>query len=89
MTTDSLFGWDQPMKPAIKAKRGQAKGSAAPIGSGPKGETCKTCQHAYCRKFAKTYWKCALVKATGGPGSDIRLQWAACSRWQAKQETEH
>lgn len=73
------------MKPTIKAKRGQPKGFAAPIGSGPQGETCKSCQHAYCRSFAKTYWKCALVKATGGPGSDIRLKWAACSRWEAKQ----
>jgi len=29
-------------------------------------------------------WKCGLVKATGGPGTDIRLKWAACSRWEAK-----
>ena len=84
----SLFGWDQPMQPR-KAKRGQPKGNAAPIGSGPAGETCGTCKHATCREFAKRYWKCGLVKATGGPGTDIRLKWAACSRWQPKTTNTH
>ena len=79
----SLFGWDQPMRPR-KAQRGQPKGNAAPIGSGPTGETCRTCRHAYSVGYSKNYWKCSLVKATGGPGTDIRLKWAACSRWEAK-----
>jgi hypothetical protein len=79
----SLFGWDQPLAPR-KAKRNQPKGNAAPIGSGPSGETCGSCKHAKCRVFAKRNWKCALVKATGVPGTDIRLKWAACSRWEAK-----
>lgn len=80
----SLFGWDQPMRPT-KAKRGQPKGNAAPIGSGPDGETCLTCEHSYCVKLGKTYHKCGLVKATCGPGTDIRLKWTACSRWQKKE----
>lgn len=63
-TEASLFGWDEPMKPR-KAKRGQPKGNAAPIGSGPKGETCGTCAHLRKVVFAKTYHKCALVKANG------------------------
>lgn len=85
MSTDpaSLFGWDQPMKPS-KSKRGQPNGNAAPIGSGPAGETCGSCKHSYCVQYAKRYHKCRLVKATGGPGTDIRLKWAACSRWEAK-----
>lgn len=82
-STESLFGWDQPMKPT-KAKRGQPKGNAAPIGSGPAGETCGACKNAYCRQYSKKYWKCRLVKETHGPGSDIRRKWAACSRWEAK-----
>lgn len=81
----SLFGWDQPIQPH-KPKRGQAKGSAAPIGSGPRGETCGTCKHAYSRNGGRrNYWKCDLVKATGGPGSDIRLKWPACSRFDQKE----
>ena len=82
----SLFGWDQPLLPPAKRKSGQPKGNPSPIGSGPAGETCRSCAHAYCRSFAKTSWKCGLVKATGGPGSDIRLKWAACSQWQKKEE---
>lgn len=84
---NGLFGWDSPMRPA-KAKRGQAKGHAAPIGSGPSGETCGTCQYARKRVFAKTYFKCALVQSTGGPGTDIRLKWAACSRWAKREEAK-
>lgn len=83
MTSDNLFNWEQP-KPPAKAKRGAPKGNASPIGSGPAGETCRTCAHSRCIKFAKTYHKCALVKATCGLGSDIRLKWPACSQWQGK-----
>jgi hypothetical protein len=71
-----------------KKKRGQAKGNAAPIGSGPKGETCGTCAHCYTREFSKSYHKCDLVKASGGPGTDIRKKWAACARWEAIQKME-
>lgn len=60
------------------------RGSFAPIGSGPAGETCKTCKHSYCRKMGNTYWKCDLVKATGSPKTDIRLKWAACRGWEKK-----
>lgn len=83
MADTSLFGWEEPMKPQ-KAKRGQPKGNAAPIGSGPAGETCGSCKNAYCFEYAKRYWKCRLVKPTGGPGTDIRLKWAACARWEPK-----
>lgn len=78
-TTTSLFGWEQP----TKSKRGQPHGNPSPIGSGPAGETCRTCAHSYCR-FA--YWKCELTKSTNGPGSDIRLKWAACAQWRKKEE---
>lgn len=83
----NLFGWDEPMRPRKKSKD-TPKGNAAPIGSGPQGETCKTCSHSYCQTYAKRYWKCDLVKATCSPSTDIRLKWAACSRWEKKPETE-
>lgn len=83
--TTSLFGWDQPMRPT-KAKRGQPKGNPSPIGSGPAGETCGSCLNACYVEHAKRYWKCRLVKHTAGPGTDIRLKWAACSQWQKKEE---
>ena len=67
-----------------KRKPTQPKGNAAPIGSGPDGETCKTCKHAYFHRGSKRYYKCDLVRATGGPATDIRLKWPACARWEAK-----
>lgn len=84
----SLFGWDQPMQPPTKKKTGQPKGNASPIGSGPAGETCGSCAKCYRVEFSKVYWKCALVKPTCGPGTDIRRKWAACSQWQKKEETK-
>jgi len=67
-----------------KRKNPKPKGNAAPIGSGPEGETCKSCKHSWSHTTAKRYWKCALVKPTRGAGTDIRLKWAACSRWESK-----
>lgn len=57
---------------------------AAKPGSGPDGERCGTCAHAVAREFGRRYWKCALVPATKGPGTDIRLKTPACKKWEAK-----
>lgn len=58
--------------------------TAGPIGSGPAGETCKTCAHLVGVQFAKTYWKCGLMKRfwTGGSGTDVKRAWAACEKWE-------
>jgi hypothetical protein len=62
------------------------KGHAAHPGSGPKGETCGSCEH---RKSVqggrKTFSKCELMRAqwTAGPGSDIRKKDPACVLWKA------
>lgn len=31
----------------------------------------------------RTYYKCMLMPVTNGPGSDIRLSWPACVKWEA------
>lgn len=70
---------------AMLAKKGrEPKGYAAPPGTGPDGETCKTCRHIYRNRMAKTYLKCSLMQAvwTGGPGSDIRASAPACRKWE-------
>lgn len=69
------------LPPAMKVN---LRAYAAHPGSGPRGETCRTCAHSYGRQFSKTYWKCDLVKATGGAGTDIKLRSPACSRWEAR-----
>lgn len=81
--------WNMPMG-AFKPKRGTTKprGHAGPVGSGPKGETCKTCRHLVrTDDCSKVYLKCGLMKArwTGGPGTDVRAKDAACWKWEAKE----
>jgi hypothetical protein len=86
-----LFG--QPVvslpRPSMdKPKAGQPKGYAAPPGSGPKGETCGTCQHAVrVNGGRKDYWKCSLLRNrwTSSYGTDIRLKWASCRHWELQK----
>ena len=57
----------------------------APIGSGPDGETCRTCRH-YTRvqHHDYTYRKCGKLEPlwTHGPGTDIKASWPACREWE-------
>lgn len=64
------------------------RGHAAQPGTGPEGETCRTCDHLYRRRYSKTYLKCGLMQAhwTGGRGSDVRARDPACRRWEPKKE---
>ncbi|WP_155640639.1 hypothetical protein [Burkholderia pseudomultivorans] len=81
-----LFG-DSVIERVSEARRKptEPKGYAAQPGTGPTGETCKTCAHKRSTEghTAKVYWKCNLMQHawTGGPGSDIRMRSPACSRW--------
>jgi len=84
---NELTGADLRRGTKKEKRRDISKGNAAPIGSGPKGETCKSCKHSYSQTWAKKYWKCDLVKPTRGCGTDIRLKWAACSRWEKQDNT--
>lgn len=63
-------------------------GYAAAPGTGPAGETCRTCMHAVGLRYGRTYWKCAKVrhKWTGGRRTDIRLKSPACSAWEARSD---
>lgn len=53
-------------------------------GTGPEGETCKSCKHLYRKLMSKAYLKCGLAchAWTGGAGSDVRAGDAACSKWE-------
>jgi hypothetical protein len=47
------------------------------------GGTCGDCEHSYRTGLGhRGWWKCELVPATNGPGTDIRLKWPACASWQ-------
>ena len=72
--------------PRVVRKSAVPRGHAAAPGSGPAGETCKSCAHIFRnRDCAKVYIKCGLAKHkwTGGGGSDVRAGDAACSAWAA------
>ena len=61
------------------------KGHAAPPGTGPVGETCRSCKNYTLRKWAGTYRKCLLMKEhwTSGGRTDIRAKDPACKKWEA------
>ena len=72
--------------PESASKRWKIRGHAAMPGTGPNGETCRSCLHSVCKSLAKNYWKCELAKArwTGGGATDVRLRDPACAKWSAK-----
>lgn len=59
------------------------RGHAAPLGTGPAGETCGSCGNLKLRRLSKVYYKCGLMKHawTGGRASDVRTKDAACKHW--------
>lgn len=66
----------------------QPRGYYRPPGTGPEGETCRSCTHATPHRHAKTYWKCARVRPTGSIKTDIRLKSPACSGWEDLRTNE-
>ena len=66
------------------------KGYAAPPGTGPVGETCRTCKHYAHQRNSEgrgaAHPKCALMRAlwTHGPGTDIKAKSLACEKWETR-----
>lgn len=52
---------------------------------GPTAETCGTCAHLETRKYAGTYFKCALRGGGASASTDVRKKWPACVSWKAKE----
>ncbi len=78
----------------LERKRARRRASEVPRGyyaapgTGPDGQTCKSCRHAVAVEYSKKYWKCEKARShwTGGPRTDIRLRSPACVGWEAKEE---
>jgi hypothetical protein len=70
-----------------KRKATKINGYAAPPGTGPKGETCKTCSF-YTHRSGMKYRKCykIVAKWTGGPGTDILARSPACRYWEPRKQ---
>ena len=61
------------------------RGHAGQPGSGPGGETCRTCRHLTRHHCAGTYLKCGhrlAPRHTSGSGTDIRAKDPACNQWE-------
>lgn len=72
-----------------KRKEPVPRGYAAPPGTGPAGETCKTCEHIVRVKYHNnTYRKCRLREATWNHsgGTDIRAKFPACRFWEKEKD---
>ena len=81
---DSEVGERKVLPPAARATA-KHRATPAPVGSGPAGETCKTCRHYALVKYHDyTHRKCGLMKSdwTHGPGTDITASYAACRAWE-------
>lgn len=76
--------YHEPLPEGNERKKTEPKGYAAPPGTGPKGETCKSCKFYAIRKFSKSYRKCLKVRGrwTRGPGTDILAKSPACHYWE-------
>lgn len=54
------------------------------FGPGPAGASCRSCVHLFAQGgVAGRYYKCELRRVTGGPGTDHRVGWPACARFEA------
>lgn len=53
-------------------------------GKGPDGVQCKTCKLLFAHICSKTYYKCGLRGFTRGPGTDHKVRWPACGKYQAR-----
>ena len=53
-------------------------------GAGPALKRCKTCAHLFAHRQSRTWYKCDLRTFTHGPGSDHRVNWPACAKYEAR-----
>jgi hypothetical protein len=72
-----------PEKP-VKVARDEPNPCIALYGPGPAGQTCQGCQQLAAIAVNKTFYKCRLRKNTRGPGSDHRMRWPACAKFEQR-----
>lgn len=70
---------DGPLTSKTELRFAPKRGYAQPPGTGPIGETCRSCRHARWASDERTVWSCDLVREwTPLP---IDLTTASCGRW--------
>lgn len=56
-------------------------------GRGPETARCQTCVHLYRKLYDKTYYKCDQFADTNGPGTDWRVGWPACGKYESTDQS--
>ena len=95
--TPGLFGFDVPIDGATsssvkkKPKAWQEAEMDNPMirayGRHPdKDLRCRDCDHLFFKQFAKKYFKCSHRGNTGGPATDHRKHWPACTKFEPLNE---
>lgn len=82
-----LFGREISVEEArriVKRRDPAPAGYAAPPGSGPAGETCRSCRHLWRAEYSRAYLKCELMakRWTHGRKTDVLASAPACSKWE-------
>ncbi len=57
-------------------------------GAGPDGARCGDCIQFITKHFDKSYHKCLLRGDSNGPGTDQRVRWQACVKYEARGDTQ-
>jgi hypothetical protein len=81
-TERTLFG---PMETEPKGRPLTRRCTPALSGTGPEGETCRSCRHYTRDQYHDyVYRKCGLMRHawSRGEGTDIRAKWPACACWE-------
>lgn len=56
------------------------------FGAGPDDARCTSCAHLELHNGgSQNYYKCNLWPITGGPGTDHRLNWPACAKYEGSE----
>jgi hypothetical protein len=61
----------------------------AVFGPGPAGATCAGCGHLHELQYSRLVFKCDRRPITGGAGTDHRLRWPACAKYEAGTPQTH
>ncbi len=81
--------FDNEHTPIFDKYKGRHNAHPAKPGTGPDGETCKTCRYRLSLDYHDTmYFKCELANITHGPGTDLRLKDEACEMWAEVKKYE-
>jgi hypothetical protein len=96
--TEYMSLWGEPAHlpadalPALPQPRAKREPKPKPVGNpcvalyGPdaQGRKCKSCAHLCYFEQSSRWYKCDLRKFTHGPGSDHRVNWPACAKYESR-----